>query len=113
MNRRTAALKRSTSKVPSSILNFIRFREARLHAVSSRNRYSEQGLVEFCRPVPLQVCHLWMVVSNCIPANDKPEVCVLRHELEARRGMARVHWHNCASRFQNRQDRNPHLDGSV
>ena len=64
---RTAALNRSMSNAPSASLNFIKFNEARLHAVLSRKRYSEQGLVEFCRAVPLQVCHLWMVVSNCIP----------------------------------------------
>src|SRR6476619_793626 len=74
MKTRTAALKRSTSNAPPSVLNFIRLSEARLQAVLSRKRYSEHGLVEFCRPVPLQVCHLWMVVSNCIPGS--PQICV-------------------------------------
>src|ERR1041385_3378017 len=74
MNTRTADLKRSTSNTPSSFLNFIKFSDARLHAVLSRNRYSEHGFVEFCRPVPLQVCHLWIVVSNCIPGS--PQMCV-------------------------------------
>ena len=67
MKMRTAALNRSTSKSPSAVLNFIKFSEARLQAVLSRKRYSAHGFVEFCRSVPLQVCHLWMVVSNCIP----------------------------------------------
>src|SRR5260370_17175520 len=49
----------------------MKLREARLQAVLSRKRYSEHGLVEFCRPVPLQVCHLWMVVSNCIPGSPQ------------------------------------------
>ena len=40
----------------------------------SRKRYSEHGFVEFCRPVPLQVCHLWMVVSNCIPGSPQMQV---------------------------------------
>src|SRR6187455_2660413 len=71
---RTAALNRSTSNVLSAFLNFIKFNEARLHAVSSRNRYSEQGFVLCCRSVPLQVCHLWIVVSNCIPGS--PQMCV-------------------------------------
>src|SRR5215203_4942121 len=74
MKIRQADLKRSTSKRPSAALNFIRFSDARLHAVLSRKRYSEQGLVEFWRPVPLQVCHLWIVESNCIPGS--PQTCV-------------------------------------
>src|ERR1044071_10432540 len=71
---RTAALNRSTSNVPSGALNFIRLSEARLQAVLSRDRYSLHGLVEFWRSVPLQVCHLWMVVSHCIPGS--PQTCV-------------------------------------
>src|SRR3954451_12366025 len=74
MKSRQAALKRATSKTPSALLNFIRFNEARLHAVLSRKRYSLHGFVEFCRPVPLQVCHLWIVLSNCIPGS--PQTCV-------------------------------------
>src|SRR2546428_12527530 len=74
MKMRTAALNRSTSKSPSAVLNFIKLSEARLHAVLSRKRYSEHGLVEFWRSVPLQVCHLWIVESNCIPGS--PQMCV-------------------------------------
>src|SRR5215212_6527279 len=74
MKMRTAALKRSRSKQPSGFLYLSRFSDARLHAVLSRKRYSEHGFVEFCRPVPLQVCHLWIVVSNCIPGS--PQTCV-------------------------------------
>src|SRR5262249_48944231 len=59
---------------PSAVLNFIRLSEARLQAVLSRNRYSLHGFVEFCRSVPLQVCHLWMVVSNCIPGSPQIQV---------------------------------------
>src|ERR1044071_6752280 len=70
----TADLNRSTSNCPSAVLNLSRFRDARLQAVLSRNKYSLHGLVEFCRPVPLQVCHLWIVVSNCIPGS--PQTCV-------------------------------------
>src|SRR2546427_12511714 len=71
MKTRTADLNRSTSNPPSASLNFIRFNDARLHAVLSRKRYSEHGFVEFCRSVPLQVCHLWMVESNCIPGSPQ------------------------------------------
>src|SRR2546425_11947480 len=71
MKTRTAALNRSTSNAASAVLNFIKLSEARLQAVLSRKRYSEHGLVEFCRAVPLQVCHLWMVESNCIPGSPQ------------------------------------------
>src|SRR5882672_5781322 len=82
---RAAALKRSTSKTPSSLLNFIKFSEARLHAVLSRKRYSEHGFVEFCRSVPLHVCHLWMVESNCIPGSPQMQVpsAILRSSARA------------------------------
>src|SRR5512139_722183 len=71
---RTAALKRSTSKLPSAFLNFIRFNEARLHAVLFRNTYSEQGLVEWIGSVPLQVCHFWMAPSYWRPGSPQIQV---------------------------------------
>src|SRR5512139_278686 len=71
---RTAALKRSTSKLPSAFLNFIRFNEARLHAVLFRNTYSEQGLVEWIGSVPLQVCHFWMAPSYWRPGSPQTQV---------------------------------------
>src|SRR5436305_15253928 len=85
MKMRTAALNRSTSKSPSAVLNFIKFSEARLQAVLSRNRYSLHGFVEFCRPVLLQVCHLWIVVSNCIPGSPQTHVpsAILRSNVRA------------------------------
>src|SRR5215218_10910481 len=82
---RQAALNRSTSNTPSSPLNFIRFNDARLQAVLSRNKYSEHGFVEFCRSVPLQVCHLWIVESNCIPGSPQMWVpsAILRSKVRA------------------------------
>src|SRR5271166_6132286 len=74
MKRRTAALKRSTSKVPSAPLNFIRFRDARLQAVLLRNMYSEQGLVEWIGSVPLHVCHFWIAPSYCMPGSPHVQV---------------------------------------
>src|SRR5579863_2816212 len=74
MNTRTAALNRSTSNRPSSRLNFIRFSEARLHAVLLRKTYSEQGLVEWMGSVPLQVCHFWMAPSYCKPGSPQIHV---------------------------------------
>src|ERR1700728_2883429 len=85
MKTRTAALKRSMSNEPSACLNLRRFSDARLHAVLSRKRYSEQGLVEFCRAVPLHVCHLWIVVSNCIPGSPHTHVpsAIFRNNVRA------------------------------
>src|SRR5436189_3912720 len=85
MNTRTADLNRSTSNPPSASLNFIKLSDARLHAVLSRKRYSEHGLVEFCRSVPLQVCHLWIVESNCIPGSPQMYVpsAILRNSARA------------------------------
>src|SRR5881227_3635167 len=74
MNRRTAALKRSTSNWPSARLNFIRFSEARLQAVLLRKTYSEQGLVEWIGSVPLQVCHFWIAPSYCKPGSPQVQV---------------------------------------
>src|SRR5260221_7689322 len=71
---RTAALKRSTSKVESSRLNFIRFNDARLQAVLFRKTYSEQGLVEWIGSVPLQVCHFWIEPSYCKPGSPQGQV---------------------------------------
>src|SRR6185295_18931715 len=70
----TAALNRSTSKRLSSRLNFIRFSDARLHAVLFRNTYSEHGLVEWIGSVPLQVCHFWIEPSYCIPGSPQTQV---------------------------------------
>src|SRR5436190_17504703 len=71
---RTAALKRSTSNLPSSRLNFIRFSDARLHAVLFRNTYSEHGLVEWIGSVPLHVCHFWIAPSYCNPGSPHVHV---------------------------------------
>ena len=42
---------------------------ARLQAVSSRNMYSEHGLLALIRPELGQVCQWLMVVSNCTPGS--------------------------------------------
>src|SRR5271170_6267587 len=71
---RTAALKRSTSNFPSSRLNFIKFSDARLHAVLLMKTYSLHGFVEWIGSVPLQVCHFWMAPSYCIPGSPQIQV---------------------------------------
>src|ERR1051325_7160017 len=74
MKTRTAALNRSTSNLPSSRLNFMRFNDARLHAVLSMKSYSEHGLVELIACVPLHVCHFWMAPSYCMPGSPQTQV---------------------------------------
>ncbi len=71
---RIAALYETTSNSPSSRMNFIRLIDARLHAESLRNMYSEHGLLAKMRSVFGQVCHSLMVVSNCMPGS--PQTCV-------------------------------------
>ena len=48
--------------------------------------------MEFCRPVPLQVCHLWIVVSNCIPGSPQTYVpsAILRSSVRASLLLARL-----------------------
>src|SRR5579862_7418175 len=70
----TACLNAFTSNVPLEFTYFIRFSEARLHAVSSRNMYSEQGLLALIRAVALQVCQRLMVVSYCMPGSPQCQV---------------------------------------
>src|SRR5436309_13721291 len=47
----------------------MRFSDARLHAESSRNMYSEQGLDALMRAVLAHGFHSLTVVSNCIPGS--------------------------------------------
>src|SRR5215472_15495058 len=56
------------------VTNFMRFRDAKLHAVSSKNIYSEQGLLALMRAVLLQVCQRLTVVSYCIPGSPQCQV---------------------------------------
>src|ERR1700709_2479602 len=59
----------STSSSPSSRRNFIRFSDARLHAESSIDMYSEHGFDALMRPVFGSVCHELIVVSYCTPGS--------------------------------------------
>src|SRR5918992_1208196 len=65
----TAWQKRSVSKLPSGRRNFIRFSEARLHALLSTCIYSEQGLDALMRPEFGEVCHWLIVVSYWTPGS--------------------------------------------
>src|SRR5712692_9217915 len=70
----TACLNASTSNWPLDARYFIKLREARLHAVSSRNMYSLQGFEALMRAVFLHVCQRLTVVSNCIPGSPQCQV---------------------------------------
>ena len=71
---RTAAENAAASNCPPSSRNCMRLSDARLHAESSRNMYSEQGFEALMRSVFGQVCQSLMVVSNCMPGS--PHTCV-------------------------------------
>src|SRR5438105_15362405 len=51
----------------------MRLAEARLHAVSSRNMYSEHGLEARMSPDALQVCQSFMVVLKCRPGSAEAQ----------------------------------------
>src|ERR1700730_8348981 len=70
----TACPNACTSNWPFEPRYFIRFNEARLHAVSSKNMYSLQGLLALIRAVFLQVCQRFTVVSYCIPGSPQCHV---------------------------------------
>src|SRR5882672_7572898 len=71
---RHADLNAATSSSPSSLTNFIRLIDERLHAESSRNMYSEHGLLALMRSVFGHVCQSLTVVSNCIPGSPHTHV---------------------------------------
>src|SRR5205823_4413930 len=53
--------------------NASKFIDARLHAVSSRNMYSEHGLDAMIGPDAGQVCQSLMVVWNCRPGSAEAQ----------------------------------------
>ncbi len=68
---RAAWRKVSASRSPPAVRNFIRFRLARLHAVSSRNMYSLHGLLALIGPVFGQVCQSLIVVWYWMPGSPQ------------------------------------------
>src|SRR4029434_10312661 len=85
VHSRQAWRKPSTSKPPSARRNLTTLIEARLHAVSSRNMYSEHGFEALIRPSSVQVCHSLMVVSYCTPgsAHAHAAYAISSHRLAA------------------------------
>src|ERR1700754_1947607 len=73
VHSRQPCSKAGTSKDASARRKVIRFSDARLQAVSSRNMYSEHGFEALIRPDSGQVCHSLMVVSNCTPGSAEAQ----------------------------------------
>src|SRR3954470_9112089 len=69
MTSSTALTKFFESNVPSSLRNFIRFNDARLHELLSRLMYSEHGLDALIRPVSGLVCQSLIVSSYWMPGS--------------------------------------------
>src|ERR671928_1306391 len=69
MTNSTALTKVRASNVPSSLRNFIRFSDARLHELLSRLMYSEHGLEALIRPVSGLVCQSLIVSSYWMPGS--------------------------------------------
>src|SRR6059036_3538789 len=65
----TVCSKASTSRSPSSRRYLSRLIDARLHAESSIDMYSEHGFDALMRPVFGSVCHELIVVSYCTPGS--------------------------------------------
>src|ERR1700675_2279665 len=71
----------NTASVPPAMVlrNANRFNEARLHAVSSRNMYSEHGFDALIRPLSEQVCQSLIVLSNWMPGSAEAQAaCAMR-----------------------------------
>src|SRR3984885_8500055 len=66
--RRNASISNSPA---SALRNFMRFSDARLHAESSRNMYSEHGFDALIRAVLMHGCHSLIVVSYCMPGSPQ------------------------------------------
>src|SRR6476659_3465860 len=75
----------TASNVSSSLRNFSRLSDARLHEELSSDMYSEQGLDAVMRPVSGLVCQSLMVSSYCRPgsAHSQEAWAILRNRLRA------------------------------
>src|SRR6187200_3272757 len=77
MMNSTAFANSGASKVPSSLRNFIRFSDARLHEELSSDMYSEHGLDAVIRPVSGLVCQSLIVSSYCRPGSAQDHAASL------------------------------------
>src|SRR6266568_5783543 len=72
------------SNWPPGVRNFRRLKDARLQAESSRNMYSEHGLLALLRSVFLDVCQRLMVVSYCMPGSPHCHVASAMRRIRSR-----------------------------
>src|ERR1700754_781330 len=86
VHSRQACSKAGTSKDPSARRKVIRFRDARLQAVSSRNMYSEHGFEALIRPDAGQVFQRLIVVSYCTPGSPQPQAHSAIFDITSRAG---------------------------
>src|SRR4051812_41898371 len=77
MMNSTALPKSSPSKVSSSLRNFSRLSDARLHEELSSDMYSEHGLDAVIRPVSGLVCQSLIVSSYCRPGSAQAQAASL------------------------------------
>src|SRR5205823_13796142 len=70
----------------SLFMKWSRLNDARLQAVSSKNIYSEQGLEPLIRPSARQVCHSFIVVSNCTPGSALAQAALPMRSHRSRAG---------------------------
>src|SRR3954451_13042667 len=77
MTSSTPLTKVLASNVPSSLRNFIRFSDARLHELLSRLMYSEHGLEALIRPVSGLVCQSLIVSSYWIPGSAHSQAALV------------------------------------
>ena len=76
MMNSTALAKSAASKVSSSLRNFSRLSDARLHEELSSDMYSEHGLDAVMRPVSGLVCQSLIVSSYCRPGSAHSHAAV-------------------------------------
>src|SRR3954462_5838873 len=77
MTSSTAFTKFRESKVPSSLRNFMRFSDARLHELLSRLMYSEHGFEALIRPVSGLVCQSLIVSSYWMPGSAHSQAALV------------------------------------
>src|SRR5437763_2963392 len=85
MMNSTALANVTESNVSSSLRNFIRLSDARLHDELSRCMYSLHGLEAVIRPVSGQVCQSLIVPSYWMPGSAQPQAAsaILRNSVFA------------------------------
>src|SRR2546423_10583422 len=80
----------ATLSLLSGVRTFMRLVDARLQLVASRNMNSEHGFDALIRPELGTVCHLLIVVSNCIPGSAQRQAACDTFLRRSRAGRVRA-----------------------